>query len=80
MNEIHSRSPSTGFRDQALARLTSGPPDEGYCEERRQAWRAWVARLAGGPRVLAAGKGSEGRTWTVFESDRIRTQPKEEPR
>ena len=46
MNEIHSRSPSTGFRDQALARLTSGPPDEGYCEERRQAWRAWVARLA----------------------------------
>lgn len=46
MSETHPRSPSTGFRDQALARLTSGPPDEGYSEERRQAWRAWVARLA----------------------------------
>ncbi len=37
---------STEYRDQALARVTSGLPDAGYYDAGRVAWRAWVAGLA----------------------------------
>lgn len=37
---------STKFRDQALARVTSAPPDAGYHRAERRAWRGTVAGLA----------------------------------
>ena len=34
------------FRDQALARVTSEPPDPEFGRPERHRWRVWVARLA----------------------------------